>query len=293
MKTIIIVPNKEDYIFNLFDENISVYNLYKYSSNFFYKILRKLLYLSGFKLNNLFYEKWINYLGKKVKIIFFDSCRIDHRLLNVLKKRENIYIYYWNPVFNLRLLNKQKEYFKVYSFDKGDSKKYKLKFNAQFYPLRYAQSVKSNEIKYDFMLVCADKGRAQSINNFYKLVNGCRNYIYIFCKKKSGGFYHKEKIRYSDYLNILNSSLCIVEIMQKNQSGLTLRSIEALFYNKKLITNNNTIKEEKFYNSANIYILNKETNKEDINKFMKKPVVNIDDEIKKYFNIDKWIERFD
>ena len=44
------------------------------------------------------------------------------------------------------------------------------------------------------------------------------------------------------------SAKCILEIVQKGQVALTLRPYEAVAYNKKLLTNNKTILNFKYYN---------------------------------------------
>ena len=60
---------------------------------------------------------------------------------------------------------------------------------------------------------------------------------------------------YSDYIsyeenikNILYSKV-ILEVIQENQSGNTLRYQEAILYNRKLLTNNENIINMPFYNS--------------------------------------------
>lgn len=63
-------------------------------------------------------------------------------------------------------------------------------------------------------------------------------------------------ISYSDNIaNILNSK-CILEIMQKNGSGYTSRTLEAIAYGKRLISNNEYLKKAPFYNPDNICVIN-------------------------------------
>ncbi|MDE6409963.1 MAG: hypothetical protein K2K81_06935, partial [Muribaculaceae bacterium] len=59
-------------------------------------------------------------------------------------------------------------------------------------------------------------------------------------------------ISYLDNLkNVLNSK-CLLEIIQQNSSGDTIRIKEAIVYGKKILTNNIHIKERPFYNPENI-----------------------------------------
>ena len=71
---------------------------------------------------------------------------------------------------------------------------------------------------------------------------------------------------------------------------MTLRPLEALFLNKKLVTNYKEIKNEKFYNVNNIFILN--NNYEEIADFLKTPYVAIDEAIKEQYTCTSWMLRF-
>ena len=74
---------------------------------------------------------------------------------------------------------------------------------------------------------------------------------------------------------MLSQSNCILDYNQEGQVGLTLRPMEALFLEKKLITNNKDIKNYDFYNPSNIFILG-ENNIEDIKEFINKPYEKVE-----------------
>ena len=90
---------------------------------------------------------------------------------------------------------------------------------------------------------------------------------------------------------MLQSSRCIIDIAQEGQVGFTRRPIEALFFNKKLITNNVEIMKFDFYRNNNIFILGKDK-LEDIDSFMETDIEIIPDEIKRKYDINTWIENF-
>lgn len=75
------------------------------------------------------------------------------------------------------------------------------------------------------------------------------------------------------------------------QSGLTRRPLEALFYNKKLLTNNPWIVEFDFYQKSNIFLL-QELNIAEIQKFMQQPSTLIPDMVKMKYDIHSWLEKF-
>jgi len=66
-------------------------------------------------------------------------------------------------------------------------------------------------------------------------------------KKLKSAVILREKIPYEDVVNKVLTTKCVLDITQKNQSGITLRYYEAVAYNKKLLTNNDYIKELPFY----------------------------------------------
>lgn len=68
---------------------------------------------------------------------------------------------------------------------------------------------------------------------------------------------------YLENLKHLKGSRCVLEIMQEGGSGFTLRINEALYFNKKIISNNKWLKNAPFYDKDNIIILNDELEMED------------------------------
>ena len=95
---------------------------------------------------------------------------------------------------------------------------------------------------------------------------------------------------YKDVLNKTFESKCVLELLQEGQTGLTTRSLEALFLGKKLLTNNVAIKERDFYRSENVFILG-EDDPDSFVEFLNIPTVPVDDGIKHYYTFDGWIER--
>ena len=97
-------------------------------------------------------------------------------------------------------------------------------------------------------------GRGQLINDVYKYLssNGVRCRFDVRSKNVdylTDGMNHIQGkwIPYTDVLQAIADTDCIIEIMQENQSGATLRYFEAIVYNKKLLSNNPHIVEFPFY----------------------------------------------
>lgn len=71
---------------------------------------------------------------------------------------------------------------------------------------------------------------------------------------KEGVCLTKKNISYKDILKKTIQSNCILELVQPGQKSQTLRYFEAVIYNKKLLTNNQYIKELPFYNERYMHI---------------------------------------
>ena len=132
-----------------------------------------------------------------------------------------------------------------------------------------------------------NKGRKEIIQNYNKIFEQNKLKTKIFIIEGS-----KDYIDYEDYLVYVSQSLAILDIVNENVDGLTLRCMEALFFSKKLITNNKAIKTYDFYNSDNIFILG-EDNLEDISLFIRKPYKKLDKDILEYYDFESWLKRFE
>ena len=68
-------------------DNFKIINVYKNQNpSLIIKIIRKVLYFSSFKMNNLFYDNWVQYLkDNEYRFIVFDDCKPFFRLAKFLK----------------------------------------------------------------------------------------------------------------------------------------------------------------------------------------------------------------
>lgn len=92
-------------------------------------------------------------------------------------------------------------------------------------------------------------------------ITSLRTYFHI-CRdntsNENSGIDYKPQISYDEILKIVAQSKVIIDLTQEKQSGLTLRPLEAIFFKKKLITNNVNIEKCRFYNKNNIYVIDTE-----------------------------------
>ena len=75
--------------------------------------------------------------------------------------------------------------------------------------------------------------------------------------------HYNKRLSYSDVVKKIKRSRCLVDVIQKDSSGLTIKVCEAVVYEKKLITSNSCIKRESFFDKEKILLI--DSNKIDVN----------------------------
>lgn len=200
--------------------------------------------------------------NKKYCVIFTDisAGRTGTEYLKKLNNNKNIkmIIILVNTMASReKILKKRLEYFDtIFSFDKEDAKKY----NFIYHPTNYSKIYKrdNSEIKTDVFFVGMSKGRQEILENIYKKLTdlGIKANFYIsgVKNKKKLGIHYNKWLSYDKVLENIAETNCIIEVVEKKQTGITLRAMEAISFNKRLLTNNKTIKELPFYKTGYIQI---------------------------------------
>lgn len=246
-------------------------------------------------------------IEKYNKIILGETIHSKEIVEYIHEKNPNceVVFWFWNPVRDCMLReieNLRKLNIKIFSFDKSDCLKYKFYYNNNLVP-RFDEHNFNKKIQYDCFFIGRDKGRLQnliSIGRYLKSINKIMKLIVVKDKNETyeccvGGNIDllKRNLPYETIIEYIMQSKCIIDIVQEGQSGLTFRPYEALFYNKKLITNNEAIKDTDLYDENNVFVLGK-NNMNDIHDFLDKPYMERKDreELMKKYGIDSWIENF-
>lgn len=178
---------------------------------------------------------------------------------------------------------------RIYSFDIEDCKQYNLILR----PLFFVDTEKNNTfIKYDISSVASYY--PERLQMIQKLKKQCRKdnikcyfFIYLYWKSFVKNFVRLYKSFYyislrslskEKMLAILDETKAILDVPIQNQDGLTMRTLEVIGKEKKLITTNSSIIKYNFYNSNNIFLL-KESNMSDVKRFLATEIQSIDKEI--------------
>ena len=285
MKDYMIIKNqKKLYFFYKFYKKIPIYEMYRIT----YK-KKKLFKKIPFK-NIILYNNWIFQVRNKKNIIIFETkySKDISKIIKEINPKSRIILYYWNTINDKARESylEDKNIDEFYTFDKIDAKKYNIMYNPQFYS-KTIELPKYKNIKYDVFFVGRDKGRKKELLKLEKKLNklGISTKIMIIENEK-------DFISYKKYLSILSESKVILDFVNSNQSGLSLRCMESIFFSKKLITNNSYIKQNDFYNKDNIFILDINKNLTKIKEFINTPYKSIEKETIDYYDYSSWIERF-
>lgn len=253
--------------------------------------------------------------GKSYDLVFIINCKVfTPRMIEQLRdsqKSARFVLYMWD---SLTLYPNSKKlipiFDKVYSFDLEDCNKIEaLNFLPLFYCKDYEklgqEDVKEKE--YDIISVCTVHPNRYKIMHelFPKLESkGIKIFSYMFLNRlqylynkafvpefkstKSNEFKFKP-LSEKENLAALKKSNTVFDIQHNKQSGLTMRTIETLGAQKKLITANTDIKKYDFYNENNIFVFD-EHNSDKIKDFINNKYMPLQDDIYKKYSLHNWVE---
>lgn len=300
------ILQKDDDLWNYMLENISLsYSVTKVrlNRNFFIRACRKIL---GRHITYLPFLRGKIYMPNMYetlqKIKSNDSVLLLGQILpcevwavaKSLPKGCTMYQWYWNPL-NREYVEKNIEPnlsfirslgYQIYTFDPYDARKYNLHLHTQF-GRKIPLNSKNIPLKYDFYFLGKQKNR-QTIRDKIEDTLECMGFKNLFIHVNSV----VEQIPYAQNIENVLHSKCIIDIVQQGQTGLTLRPLEAMFYHKKLLTNNVEIQKYDFYREGNIFIFGKDSISS-LPLFLSEPYKEIDSNIVSRYTIDEWVKEFD
>lgn len=269
-----------DYENAIIDELKKRYFKVYYINAVYNSILKRiLLHLS----NNLSKKVEATYLRKKIlnlpndidDILIIKGENFEEQHIQLLKKKysqANICLYLWdslNRIRNASLL--LRNFDNIFTFDRKDAIRYNLKLRPLFY--RNNECVCNKDYKYDISFIgwmhsqryeilhkLKKQLNEQNIKYKFVLYTGklsyfINRYIRKKIKKEDKDLFVFHPISYHDYLSISLSSKVILDIAHPLQSGLTMRTIEAIGLNKKILTTNPDIINYPMINKDNYVVL--------------------------------------
>lgn len=215
-------------------------------------------------------------------------------------------LYMWDSFANRRSAVDNLHFFDhCFSFDKNDSVKYGLNFRPLFFSpgFEVAQQV---DPKFDISFVgTAHTDRYAVVSAVrQKLGNKVSSFWYLFLQAKwvfwiykiINPVFRKAKISDFNFLSlsksavqeIFSSSKAILDIEHPLQTGLTMRTLEALGSKKKLITTNSDVSGYDFFSPENICVIDRGF-PEIPADFLSGSYVDVSPEIYQKYRLEGWV----
>lgn len=160
------------------------------------------------------------------------------------------------------------------TFDKSDSKQYGIPFVLLYYDPTYYGPLSTplteirkiavqNGIQQDVYFVGKVYDRLDRLMRIREILEEQEISHKLYIVKNTHRHYSKANARYlfdkgvsyTEVLQNVMQSRCILEILQNGQNGMSYRAMEAAIYHKKLITDNKHAKEYDFYTPERVFIL--------------------------------------
>lgn len=208
-----------------------------------------------------------------------------------------IVLWYWNPTrkgSDPTLATRRG--FEVWSFDPSDAERLALKLNTTYSFRELEQLGASSEPLMDFYFLGADKGRAERLAGMARLLDdaGFTHEISVVGHPDHGrlpeGLKRSEAVSYPDLLKREAGARCLIEITQVGQAGPTLRTIEALFLGKKLVTDNRLIMNSQLYDPSRVFVIGHDS-WAGLTEFMAAPINPPGDELLRDYDFAGWLHR--
>lgn len=233
--------------------------------------------------NHKYYEKIIEEnRGKDYDYILVIKCDMTPKSILVKFRKEfpnaKLCLYLWDSIDNIPgVLGKFKYFDTRHSFDMEDCKKHReLKFRPLFYADEFCKELNTYVQKYDVSFTgTIHSDRFAVIKQVRKIAveKGLKSFWFCYLQSKFIYYFYKitkkefantqitdfnlEKIGSKAIAEIVDQSKIVLDIQHPKQTGLTMRTIEMIGMNKKLITTNTSIVNYDFYNPNNIRVVDR------------------------------------
>jgi hypothetical protein len=172
--------------------------------------------------------------------------------------------YQWDSIKNNpAAIEQQNNDFRMISFDRDDCSKY----NFEYLPLFYIENNRDNkhEVTYDLSCVCVytkerlitllrvlKVAKQQKLTCHFKIKINLLTYLYHYftfseIRELPLDLLTFRSIPYTAVIDLMKSSKAVLDICHPSQSGLTMRTVECVGLNVKIITNNKNVMKEPFF----------------------------------------------
>ena len=183
---------------------------------------------------------------------------------------------------------------RIYSFDLEDVASFGFEHITNYIYLD-KQTIKT-DYKYDVFMVLTPDKRIDQLNSIAEQLDALNiSFKFIVVSNRKPANLHPtiehrtHEIKTEELKTYLDDSRIILDLLRENHNGISFRVFEALAYQKKIITNNASVKEYAFYNSNNIMVIDPKDVKID-HLFFESDYLPLDEEIYHQFTVDHFAD---
>ena len=232
--------------------------------------------------------------------------RPDKLDLNTIEKihstAHKVVAYQWDGLARFPKVFKVITHFqRFFVFDLEDYHRYRYQYpnllpctNFYFDMPEESVSVNENEVLYVGVYI---KDRIQSL---IRVVNALSQYdltlnINLFYGRKTPPFFNphitffSKGLNYAQYLTLTKKAAVLLDIKTVDHNGLSFRIFEAIKYQKKLITDNNSIKLYDFYHPNNFYVVENDLF-EGLSDFLESDFIPLSEDIRQKYSFSNWVK---
>jgi hypothetical protein len=244
--------------------------------------------------------------GKKFDYVFvIKGGLLELRFIESLKMKypsTKFIMYQWDSLNRVDGVHNIIGYFdRVLSFDPKDCAENP---NLIFRPLFHREKVIDDNCTanslYDISFIgWLHNDRLQFINAFVEnLKNNRKCYVFLYTGvytyirhllKSNVKYLSFKTMKYTKCRSIMLNSNCVLDLPHGLQTGLTMRAVESVGFQKKLITTSKGIVNYDFYCKANVFILNENYNKSELELFINSPYHVLHNDIYKRYQVKSWL----
>jgi len=287
--------------------NIASYN-YKNFGERIYNFASKTF--SGRNIKHIKRQQYVFDSLQKLKhqdqILVLNPHTLDYNTLATIKKYTDKLISYLYDNLDRFPLGKKLELFdEIYSFEDKDVESYKFKKITNYNYLSEEPSPILNTTLDLFYITSYDKSRNKIIRKIVPKLStlNLKSRIIVIGKqiwkeKLHQLIFQKKELRkvelqksplfIDDVLEGYAKSKVVLDLMREGQHGLSFRIFEAMAMEKKVITNNQSIKDYDFYDPQNILCLEEDLSNLDLS-FFDTPYKKLSSTIYNKYTLNNWL----
>ena len=163
-----------------------------------------------------------------------------------------------NDAKHLDMLKSKTDF--IYTYDRGEAEKFGLCHYESHIYSQIGDVTCPEEFDYDLYFVGYPKDRLELLYKIHDTVSSkgircCFKLVGVAPEHKkdsSGLIYLDNPIPYKQVVSDISKTRCILEIVQENSTGATMRTLEAVTYKRKLITNRKDLAKSSLFAPAQI-----------------------------------------